>query len=103
MGHEEPRVKSRRHVFLQYSQIIISDEGDWESTIPKQIWLLQLHAPLRGQLSCAYISERVAWFLDARVVLCEERPEPEGGYKGHHSTSYMVMLWHQKTFSRTRK
>jgi hypothetical protein len=59
--------------------------------------------PFRGQLSCAYISEKVAWFLDAGVVLCEERLEPEGGYKGHYSTSYMVTLQHQKTVNRTRK
>jgi hypothetical protein len=36
------------------------------------------------------------------VVLCEERPEPEGGYKGHHSTSYMVTLRHKKPLATLR-
>jgi hypothetical protein len=48
-------------------------------------------------------SEEVAGLLDAGVVLCEERPRSEGRYKGHHSTSYMVTLRHQKTFSYPRE
>jgi hypothetical protein len=72
MGREEPRVRARRQVFLQYSQIIISHEGDWERTIPQQLWLLQLRAPLRGQLFGADISEKIARLLDAGMVLCED-------------------------------
>jgi hypothetical protein len=94
LGHEEPRTGTRCKVLLQYSWVVLSDEGDQKGTISQQFWLLQLRASIWGELPHAHVSEEVARLLDAGMVLCKEWPESEGRCERDYSTPYLVSLWH---------